>query len=62
MEQIQFSNGTIMQFSVPDGDITRYQTSGREIIGVIQVFEAAPSENEIYAEPVLQTGIEESGR
>jgi PAS domain S-box-containing protein len=47
----------------PDGDIIRYQTSGREVIGVIQAFETVPSKNEMYAEPVLQNGsnVEESG-
>ena len=46
----------------PEEDIIGYQTSGREVIGVVQVFETLSSKNENYIESVPQAGtnIEES--
>jgi PAS domain S-box-containing protein len=45
-----------------EGDIIGYQASGRDVIGVIQVFEILSSENEKFDASVPQTGtnIEES--
>ena len=45
----------------PDEEITGYQTSGREVIGVIQVFETVSHQKEHYAESVPQTGTQVAG-